>query len=75
MLFITLRIYSRFCENDVFSRIGTLLSSDFVSGAVKTSSELQQQYSLSRLHGYFIELVTCFWFHSQSDNLVFLPNA
>lgn len=62
-------------DNEVFSRIDTLLSSDFVSGAIKTSSELQQQYSLSRLHGYFTELVTCLWFHSQSDNLVFLPNA
>ena len=64
--------YRYLIDNDVFAK-----THDFIENVAKKylcANNLNDSlYAHSRINGYFVEMITCFWFASQ--DFVYLPNA
>lgn len=64
--------YRYLIDNDVFRK-----THDFIENVARrnihVNSFYDSLYAHSRLNGYFLEMVTCFWFANQ--DFVYLPNA
>jgi len=64
--------YKQFLQdNEVLSKIEWLVEK--YSDQIKRSTDIQKNYHATRIHAYFMEMVSCFWFANQ--DFIYLPNA
>lgn len=66
------KYYSYLIDNDIYAKLD-----NFIEQRVKKNIHIQNNltlnYSYPRINGYFMEMLTCFWFASQ--DFLFLPNT
>jgi len=64
--------YKQFLQyNEVFSKIEWIIQR--YSDKIKKSTDIQRNYQTNRLHAYFMEMISCFWFANQ--DFMYIPNV
>jgi hypothetical protein len=64
--------YKQFLQdNEVMPKIEWIVQR--YSDKIKQSTDIQKNYHANRLHAYFMEMVSCFWFVNQ--DFMYIPNV
>jgi hypothetical protein len=64
--------YKQFLQdNEVMPKIEWIVQR--YSDKIKQSTDIQKSYHANRLHAYFMEMVSCFWFVNQ--DFMYIPNV
>lgn len=67
--------YKNYLDNiDAFEKINWFIQNVAHKHMFKNDDLLKNEYLYKRFNGYFVEMLTCFWFANQ-NNFLYIPNA